>query len=260
MAKVEMGEAYILRTCAEDMTSRDGAFTWPASGMVEAPDWLPTAECGNGLHGFLWGVGDGDLADWGEDAVWIIAKVCEWIDLAGKVKFPRAEVVFCGSRADATAMIVGLGTHGAVVGSTLTGGDGSTLTGGYGSTLTGGDDSTLTGGDGSRLTGGDGSTLTGGDGSRLTGGDGSTLTGGDGSTLTGGDGSTLTGGYCSTLTGGYSSTLTGGDDSTLTALWWDGQAERCRVAVGYVGEDGIAPGVAYRVEGGKLVAVVAASA
>jgi hypothetical protein len=145
--------------------------------------------------------------------------------------------------------------------STLTGGGGSTLTGGDGSTLTGGDDSTLAGGYGSTLTGGDRSTLTGGYDSTLTGGDRSTLTGGGGSTLTGGDYSTLAGGYGSTLTGGDYSTLTGGDRSTLTGgdystlsiKWHDGR--RYRIAIGYVGEDGIKANVPYRVQNGKFVAV-----
>ena len=89
--------------------------------------------------------------------------------------------------------------------------------------------------------------------STLTGGDYSTLTGGDYSTLTGGYRSTLTGGYGSTLTGGYRSTLTGGGGSTLSCQWWAGN--RMRIAVAYVGEDGIKPDVAYRVEDGKFVEV-----
>ena len=71
---------------------------------------------------------------------------------------------------------------------------------------------------------------------------------GDGSTLTGGDGSTLTGGYGSTLTGGYGSTLTGGDRSTLVVRWYDSASSRYRMACGYVGEDGIEAGAAYRVD------------
>ena len=159
MTKVHTGTAYILRTCAADMTSHVGTFTWPREGRVEAPDWRADDECGHGLHGFLWGEGDGDLASWGDDAVWVVAKIEQWIDLRGKVKFPSADVVFAGSRIAATEFIIAQGAHGAVVGSTLTGGYGSTLTGGYGSTLTGGDRSTLTGGDRSTLTGGDRSTL-----------------------------------------------------------------------------------------------------
>lgn len=52
--------AYVLRTCSADMTSH-GDFRWPKRGRVEAPDWKPTAECGNGLHGLLWGESDGTL-------------------------------------------------------------------------------------------------------------------------------------------------------------------------------------------------------
>mgnify|MGYP000943591064 CR=1 FL=1 len=63
-----------------------------------------------------------------------------------------------------------------------------------------------------------------------------------------GDGSTLTGGYGSTLTGGYRSTLTGGYGSTLVVRWYDSASRRYRMAVGYVGEDGIEAGVAYRVD------------
>ena len=132
--------------------------------------------------------------------------------------------------------------------STLTGGDRSTLTGGDDSTLTGGYRSTLTGGDRSTLTGGDRSTLTGGDDSTLTGGYRSTLTGGDDSTLTGGDDSTLTGGYRSTLTGGDRSTLTGGEKSELRIRKWCSKTERYRTYNAYVGEDGIDPEVAYRLD------------
>ena len=147
---METGKAYILRTCSRDVTSR-GDFTWPRGGEVSAPDWRATSECGNGLHGFLWGEGDGGLADWSLNAIWIVAEIDHWIDLGGKVKFPKANVVFAGSRAAATAKIIELGARGAVIGSTLTGGDYSTLTGGDRSTLTGGYGSTFTGGDGSTL-------------------------------------------------------------------------------------------------------------
>ena len=60
------------------------------------------------------------------------------------------------------------------------------------------------------------------------------------------------GGDDSTLTGGYGSTLTGGDGSTLSIRYWDPKSERDRVAVGYVGEDGIEPDTAYVVTCGRL--------
>ena len=207
---------YVLRTCDYNMRSY-GGFQWPTEGYVEAPDWSPKATCGRGLHGFLNGRGTGLLADWSEDAKWLVVEIDTYVDLEGKVKFPSGNVVFVGDRKSATEELVRLtGDAEGVIGIYRQGGNRSTLTGGYRSTLTGGHDSTLTGGHDSTLTGGDGSILTGGHDAILTGGDWSTLTGGHDSILTGGDGSTLTGGHDSTLTGGYGSILTGGDWSTLT--------------------------------------------
>ena len=189
-------KAYILRTCDHDMKSY-GGFQWPMSGIVKAPDWRADVKCGRGLHGFLWGEGYGDLANWSENAKWVVAGISEWIDLDGKVKFPEAEVVFVGSRYDATNFIRELGARGAVIGSTVTGGNCSTVTGGYSSTVTGGVGSTVTGGD--------------------------------------------------------RSTVTGGVNSIMQVKWHDGN--RYRIAVAYVGEDGIEPNVPYRVENGKFVKV-----
>jgi len=242
-----------------------GGFVWPEKGEVEAPDWLDDYSCGHGLHGLLWGEGDGRLLCWDPGVKWLVVEVEATDvrhgkgDMIGKCKFTRGNVVYCGKREDAVAMILAVRPDVACVGSTITGGDYSTLTGGYRSTLTGGDYSTLTGGYRSALTGGDYSTLIGGDYSTLTGGYGSTLTGGDGATLMGGYRSTLTGGYRSALTGGYGSTLTGGDGATLTGddysrlkvgtngvlmlRRWDGK--RYRITVGYAGEDGIEPNVWY---------------
>ena len=63
-----MTKHLILRTCGANMKSH-GGFQWPRSGPVSAPDWNPAPECGNGLHGFLRGEGDGSLADWSSNAV-----------------------------------------------------------------------------------------------------------------------------------------------------------------------------------------------
>jgi hypothetical protein len=232
------GEVAILRTCDASGKVHE-SFQWPleVGAEVVAPDWIPKAKCGHGLHGLMRGAGDGTLLNWLPDAKWLVVAAidAECVDLYGKVKFPRCRVLHVGDQASATALLASI-YHGVpIVGVALTGGYGSTLTGGYGS----------------KLTGGDYSTLTGGYGSKLTGGDYSTLTGGDYSTLTGGDYSTLTGGYGSKLTGGYGSTLTGGDRSTLSIQWWDG--ERIRIAVAYVGEDAIESNVPYRVRDGEFV-------
>jgi hypothetical protein len=211
----------VLRTCDANMQGHNG-FQWPETGRVEAPDWSPEPSCGHGLHGLLWGEGDGSYLNWDASARWLVVEVdaASIVDIGGKVKYPAGDVLFCGDRLEATALLAERAPGRAIVGGTLIGGDDSTLTGGDRSTLTGGDRSTLTGGNRSTLTGGNDSTLTGGYYSTLTGGYYSTLTGGDRSTLTGGYASTLTGGNRSTLTGGNDSTLTGGDRSTLTGGYY----------------------------------------
>ena len=63
-SKIPKGKVLVLRTCDSKRQSR-GGFQWPKSGLVNAPDWKPTKECGSGLHGLLWGLGDGTLLDFG---------------------------------------------------------------------------------------------------------------------------------------------------------------------------------------------------
>ena len=201
----------VLRTCNADMTSC-GGFVWPKSGPVEAPDWKNTKECGNGLHGFLWGEGDGSLASWDSDAVWLVVRVAEdlIVNLDGKVKFPRGVVEFAGSRLDATNYIAER-RRGAIVGGTSTSGN-------YG-------------------------TSTSGDCGTSTSGYYGTSTSGDGGTSTSGDGGTSTSGYGGTSTSGYHGTSTSGDRGTLVLTRYvDG---RRRLVVLYVGEDGILPNVPY---------------
>ncbi len=232
----------VLRSCAAGFIAH-GGFKWPSKvGEVVRPTkWDPTPNCGDGLHGFLHGEGDGSLADWSDSAEWLVFEVADAnvVNLEGKVKCgPEVHVAHVGQgatafdrRLDAIAFLVSRGQCGAgCVGRVLTGSYRSTLTGGYCSTLTGGDYSTLTGGYRSTLTGGYGSTLTGGDHSTLTGGDYSTLTGGDGSTLTGGDG------------------------STLLFKWWDDSRNLYRRKMFTVGEDPeVAAGVAYTMQNGILI-------
>ena len=54
-----------------------------------------------------------------------------------------------------------------------------------------------------------------------------------------------------TVTGGDRATVTGGAWATLSIEWWD--CCRYRIAVAYVGEDGIEAGKKYRCESGKFV-------
>jgi len=131
----------------------------------------------------------------------------------------------------------------------------STNTGGYDSTNTGGDRSTNTGGRLSTNNGGDSSSNTGGDWSRNTGGDNSTNTGGNCSTNIGGDCSRNAGGNYSHNAGGVGSRARGGDGSVLSIQYID-SSNRRRMAVAYVGENGIVPDTWYGVDrNGEFVEV-----
>ena len=70
----------------------------PESGSVTCPDWNPKPECGGGLHFLLWGIGDYSLLDDKPDDKWLIIEADEStiVDLGGKVKAPRATVLFAG--------------------------------------------------------------------------------------------------------------------------------------------------------------------
>lgn len=158
---VPVEHALILRTCSAQMTSHKG-FVWPESGPVEAPDWKPTEECGNGLHGFLWGEGNGGLANWHADAKWLVVRVnaAMIIDLGGKVKFPRGEAVYCGDRLGATAYLAIINGPGrSIVGGTSTSGDGGTSTSGDDGTSTSGDRGTSISGNRGTSISGDGGTI-----------------------------------------------------------------------------------------------------
>jgi hypothetical protein len=132
-------------------------FKWPEAGPVSCGDWNPVAECGQGLHGLLWGEGDGSTLSWDNDAKWLVVAVPDgtWVELDGKVKFPRGTVVFCGERRDATDYLQERAPGRNVVGATATAGyrgtatagDAGTATAGYRGTATAGDHGTATAGD-----------------------------------------------------------------------------------------------------------------
>jgi hypothetical protein len=201
----------VLRTCEADMSAH-GGFVWPASGPVEAPDWSPKEVCGFGLHGFLWGEGDGSLASWADDAKWLVVEVDEKtiVSLNGKVKFPRGEVVFCGKQDDAIAYLSARAPAGkAIIGQSVSAGHKGTATAGYKGTATAGHSGTATAGAGGTATAGDKGTA--------TAGYGGTATAGYGGTATAGDYGNATAGYGGNATAGYGGNATAGDDGNATA-------------------------------------------
>ncbi len=200
----------VLRTCAKDGSSTHD-FEWPMSGPVEARDWKPTKECGNGLHGWLWGSGDWSLKVRGDDILWLVVEVeaKSIVDLGGKVKFPRGNVsanfaawndamAFIRSRRptdETTNVATGYSGHASATGDS-----------GHAS-------------------------------------------------ATGDYGHASATGYSGWAIGGYGSYVKADKNGALTALWFDQKANRPRVAVAYVGEDGIKANTWYEVKDGKFVEV-----
>jgi hypothetical protein len=164
----------------------------------------------------LWGEGDGSLlGESGHPHLVVEIDESAKVDLNGKVKFPSGRVVHCGDAKSATDFIRANGGHGrSIVRGTSTSGDRGTSTSG------------------------DRGTSTSGYGGTSTSGVRGTSTSGDRGTSTSGD-------------GGTSKT---GSVGIVICRWWDAKADRSRLAVGYVGEDGIKPDTFYRCDDtGKLV-------
>ena len=250
------GHALVLRTCAPNLTSYNG-FQWPEFGAVEAPDWNPRVECGHGLHGLLWGIGDGSLLNWDADARWLVVDVlaADVVEIGAKVKFPRCEVVFCGARDAAVAMLI---AHGAdptrVIAGTATAGARGTATAGDYGTATAGYAGTATAGDYGTATAGARGTATAGDYGTATAGYAGTATAGYAGTATAGDAGTATAGDYGTATAGDAGTATAGARGSIVIRSWDEKNQRRRFHIGYIGEDGLEPNVPYRLdEGGKFV-------
>ena len=271
---------YILKSINADLTSYNN-FQWKESGIVTCPDWSPKPKCGNGLHGFLMGEGSGELANWKEDAKWLVLEVdkASIVDLIGKVKFPSCEVVFCGDRKGATDFIISKGGKN-VIGSFVISGDKGTSTSGYRGTSNSGNYGTSTSGDYGTSTSGNLGTSNSGDqgtsnsgdkgtstsryNGTSTSGDKGTSTSGNLGTSTSGDYGTSTSGVFGISNSGYKGTSTSGDYGTSTSgdygtstsgdkgiliiKYWNIEKERFMVATAYVGENGIEPNIPYKLD------------
>ena len=221
---------YALRTCNADMTAH-GGFKWKKRGKMVCPDWNPTKKCGNGFHAALWGEGDGSLFCWDSDAVWQVLRIdSKPIDLGGKIKFGECYVIYSGDKKTACEMIIKLGAKGAVIGGTATAGYAGTATAGYAGTATAGDAGTATAGDAGTATAGYAGTATAGDAGTATAGYAGTATAGD-------DG---------TATAGNRGTATAGNRGSIVIKMWDTKKQKYVLRVAEVGENGIKPNVAYK--------------
>ena len=146
----------VLRECGPEGESY-GGFRWPLTvgAEVVAPDWSERAECGNGLHGWLYGAGDIGVADIVDGAVWLVVEVAEpVVMLGGKCKYPRGTVRFAGPMHAAAAYMIEHEPRAktcAVIGAALSAGDGETCAVGALGTATAGDSGTATAGDGGTI-------------------------------------------------------------------------------------------------------------
>ncbi len=100
------GEVLVVKAVTKDGKAY-GGFQHPLDigAIVEAPDFLPTSECGNGIHGWALGLGlgEGRDIDWSADTFLVYGVGCEIIELTGKVKFQRGTLRFVGNWVSALA-------------------------------------------------------------------------------------------------------------------------------------------------------------
>ena len=94
----------MLRTCGPDGESYNG-FKWPlqVGAEVSCPDWITRAECGNGLHGLINGIGDWSLVSIAPGRKLIVFEaVGEVVKLSNrtKAKCPKAIVRWLGEATD----------------------------------------------------------------------------------------------------------------------------------------------------------------
>lgn len=248
---------YCLRTCKPDGSSH-GGFVWPKKGPVECPDWNGDPVCGGGLHGFLRGEGDGSLNNWAWDALWLVfaARADEVVDLRGKVKVPRAWVVFAGSRRDATGWLRGRYPDAAIIGGTVTAGEKGTAVAGDRGDAKAGDFGVATAGDWGDVVAGEGGTARVGYRGIAKAGHSGTAQSGAGGRAVAGNRGTATAGTLGKTTAGARGTATAGDCGEATA-GHHGVATVGIHGIATVGHDGtaIADNYGVAVAGDRGVAV-----
>ncbi len=77
---------------------------------------------------------------------------------------------------------------------------------------------------------------------------GATLQAGDKELCQVGAYGTATAGDWGTATAGNEGTATAGKKGEIQIRYWDEKTERYRTVIGYIGEDGLEPGVAYKLD------------
>jgi hypothetical protein len=267
----------VLKSVDKDMRSYNN-FVWPREGVVRAPDWKDNFYPGYGLHGFLWGEGDGSFALWDPDAIWLVVSVLRKDIRAGrggliqKCKFPAGEVVFCGDRPAAIDFLVERLPNDraySVIGRTVIVGDhGTAIVGDHGTAAAGCHGTAITGDHGTAIVGDHGSATVGYHGNAIAGGRGTAIAGGRGTAITGNYGTAIVGDHGSATVGyhgnatvgddgiatvGNKGIATAGDNGIIQIAYYD-HNQRKRIAIGYVDEEGILSDTPYRVnQNGRFI-------
>jgi hypothetical protein len=214
-----MSKSMVLRVCRADMSSHNG-FIWPTAGHVVAPDWKATKKWGNGLHGWFEGQGYAGCSDYHSeaDAKYLVLEVetDSIVHLEGKCKFPEADVVFVGNRSEVMTYIAEFYPQLRAMPLLF-----------------------------ANRTAGDYGTATAGDYGIATAGKNGTATAGENGTATAGDYGTATAGENGTATAGYRGTATAGVEGVIQIHYFNG---RVRFVTGYIGEQGLAPNVKYKLD------------
>jgi len=169
MAKTKKSIALVLRTCKSDLTSRNG-FQWAdVGGITTAPDWVNNKDCGNGLHGWLFGAGDHSCSNYLDaESKWMVLEVelKSIVMLGEKCKFPTAKTVFVGDKKSATDYLIAnepRAKNVAVIGASLEVGDNEAVLVGNLGTATAGNWGTATAGNWGTATAGYKGTATAGE-------------------------------------------------------------------------------------------------
>lgn len=273
----------VLRACNEDMSSKNN-FKWPTSGLVECSDWDSVHDCDKGLHGWLYGHGDGSASEyWSENDKWLVISVetSSIIELRGKVKFPKGEVVFCGDRKSATDFLMKHEPRSLlqpIIGAFITVSDNQTAITGYKGSSTSGLKGSSTSGDYSMSTSGNYGTSTSGDyststsgykGTSTSGGFSISISGNYGNSISGLGGTSTSGDYGTSTSGFKGTSISGEGGKSISGVGgtsssgYNGKCKtgykgiiqikyyennRVKLKTGYIGEDGLEPDTFYKLD------------
>lgn len=262
---------YFVRTCYRNdegqlisPSSLAKKFIWPeeVGSVVTAPDWDPDETCGGGLHGLRPGDQNPGIWEQGSDAVWL---VCSYdpetaIELSGKIKVPSCVVEYVVNETEGAPTLVPLWLkkHGVtepifrssvVVGESKhaqVGDQGHALAGDWGTAIAGVQGTAIAGYGGFATVGVCGKAIVGAAGTAKADHLGQAISGNMGNSIVGRSGHAIAG------VGGQAQAGVGG---SIQISWFMKQSHP-RIFIGYIGENGLEPNVAYKLDSdGKFVKV-----